>query len=83
MNTNLRLKEIYYTWYLISKENLLKGHPLLTYNQDIDQRGVRLLYFNNASGDLNTDEMIAPRTEINLYIKSVNNQDNKNYFLGF
>ena len=27
------------------------------------------------------DEMIAPRTEINLYIKNVNNQDNKNYFL--
>ena len=25
--------------------------------------------------------MIAPRTEINLYIKNVNNQDNKNYFL--
>ena len=27
------------------------------------------------------DEMIAPRTEINLYIKNANNQDNKNYFL--
>ena len=25
--------------------------------------------------------MIAPRTEINLYIKNANNQDNKNYFL--
>ena len=80
MNTNLRLKEIYHTWYLKSKENLLKGHPLLRYNQDIDQRGVRLFSFNNAS-DLNTDEMTAPTTEINLYIKNVHNQDNKNYFL--
>ena len=80
LNTNLRLKEIYHTWYLKSKENLLKGHPLLRYNQDIDQRGVRLFSFNNAS-DLNTDEMTAPTTEINLYIKNVHNQDNKNYFL--
>ena len=80
LNTNLRLKEIYHTWYLKSKENLLKGHPLLRYNQDIDQRGVRLFSFNNAS-DLNTDVMTAPTTEINLYIKNVHNQDNKNYFL--
>ena len=50
------------------------------YNQDIDQRGVRLFYFNNVSGDLNMDEMIALRTEIDLCIKNVNNQDNKNYF---
>ena len=51
------------------------------YNQNIDQRGVRPFYFNNISGNLNTDEMIAPRTEIDLYIKNVNNQDNKVYFL--
>ena len=81
MNTNLCLKEIYHNWYLISKENLLKEHPLLRYDQGIDQRGVRLFYLNNVSGDLDMDEMIAPRTEINLYIKNVNNQDNKNYFL--
>ena len=79
MNTNLSLKEIYHTWYLISKEKLLKEHSLLRYNQDNDQRGVRY-YFNNVTGDLDMDEMIAPRTEINLYIKNVNNQD-KNYFL--
>ena len=79
LNTNLSLKEIYHTWYLISKEKLLKEHSLLRYNQDNDQRGVRY-YFNNVTGDLDMDEMIAPRTEINLYIKNVNNQD-KNYFL--
>ena len=50
------------------------------YNQDVDQRGVRLFYFNNVSGDLNMDEMIAPRMEIDLCIKNVNNQHNKNYF---
>ena len=80
LNTNPCLKEIYHTWYLISRENLTEEHPLLMYNQDIDQRGVRLFYFNNVSGDLNMDEMIAPRTEIDLCIKNVNNQDNKNYF---
>ena len=44
LNTNPRLKEMYYTWYLISRENLTAEHPLLTYNQDIDQRGVRLFF---------------------------------------
>ena len=81
LNTIPRLKDIYHTWYLISRENLTEEHPLLTYNQDIDQRRKRLFYFNNVSGDLNTDEMIAPRTEIGQYIKNVNNQDNKNYSL--
>ena len=57
------------------------GHPIVKYNQDVGQRGARFLWFNNVSGDLNTDEMIAPRTEINLCIKNVNNQDSKNYFL--
>ena len=46
----------------ISKENLLMGHPMVKYNQDVDQRGMRLFYFNNVSGALNMDEMIAPRT---------------------
>ena len=40
-----------------------------------------LFYFNNVSRDLNTDEMIAPRTEIKLYIKNINDQDNKSYLL--
>ena len=39
------------------------------YNQNVDQRGVRLFYFNNVCGDLITDEMIAPRTEIKLYMQ--------------
>ena len=60
LNTNPHLKEIYHTWYLISRKNLTEEQPLLTYNQDIDQGGVRLFYFKNVSGDLNTDEMTAP-----------------------
>ena len=42
---------------------------------------MRLFYFSNVSDNLNTDEMIPPRTEIDLYIKNINNQDDKNYFL--
>ena len=63
-NPNLPLEEIYHT-----KENLLKGHLIVMYNQNVDQRGVRLFYFNNVCGDLITDEMIAPRTEIKLYMQ--------------
>ena len=40
-----------------------------------------LFYFNNVSGNLNTNEINALIMEIDLYIKNVNNQDNKNYFL--
>ena len=40
-----------------------------------------LFYFNNVSGNLNTNEMNASIMEIDLYIKNVNNQDIKNYFL--
>ena len=42
---------------------------------------MRLFYFSNVSDNLNTDEMIPPRTEVDLYIKNINNQDDKNYFL--
>ena len=38
LNTNPSLKEIYHTWYSISREKLTEERPLLTYNQDIDQR---------------------------------------------
>ena len=55
--------------------------PSLNLQSRIDQRGTKLFYFNNVSGDLNTDEMIALRTEIDLYLRNVNNRDNKNYFL--
>ena len=80
MNTNKRLNEIYNTWYLILQTHLLDGHQTSKNVETIDQRGVRLFYCKSVLGLLDLEEIIAPREEIKLFIKNVNNPENKNYF---
>ena len=80
MNTNKRLNEIYNTWYLILQTHLLDGHQTSKNVETIDQRGVKLFYCKSGLGLLDLEEIIAPREEIKIFIKNVNNPENKNYF---
>ena len=79
--TNNWLNDLYNTWYLISKSNFQKGHPVpKNIKLTIDPVGIRLFYANFDQGYKDIDQIIAPREEINLYIKNSNNPYNRNYF---
>ena len=79
--TNSWLNDLYNTWYLISKSNFQKGHPVpKNIKLTIDLVGIRLFYANFDQGYKDIDQIIAPREEKNLYIKNFNNPYNRNYF---
>ena len=79
--TNSRLNDLYNTWYLISKSNLQKGHPVpKNIKSTIDPVGIRLFHANLDKRYQGIDQIIAPREEINFYIKNSNNPYNRNYF---
>ena len=85
LKTNKRLNEIYSTWYHIPKNNLLNGHLILKNFQStehIDQRGVRLFYCRFGQGYQDLDEILAPREEIELFSRNINNPDNRIFFFG-
>ena len=65
---------------MISQTHLLGGHQISNNVGNIDQRGVSLFYCKSGPGLLDLEEIIAPRDEIKLVIKTVNNPENKNYF---
>ena len=79
--TNSWLNDLYNTGYLISKSNFQKGHSVTkNIKSTIDPVGIRLFYTNLDQGYQHIDQIIAPREEINLYIKNSNNPYNRNYF---
>ena len=79
--TNTQLNDLYNMWYLISKLNFQKGHPVAkNIKSTIGPVGIRLFYPNLDQGYQDIEQLIAPREEINLYIKNSNNQYNKNCF---
>ena len=79
--TNSRLNDLYNTWYLISKSNFGKGHPVAkNIKSTIDPVGTKLFYANLEQGYQDFDQIIAPREEINLYIKNSNSPYNRNCF---
>ena len=79
--TNSRLNDLYNTWYLISKSNFQKGHPVAKIiKSTIDPVGIRLFYANLDQRYQDTKQIIAHREEINLYIKISNNSYNRNCF---
>ena len=79
--TDSRLNDLYNTWYLISKSNFQKGHPVTeNIKSTIDPVGRRLFYTNLDQGYEDIDQIIASREEINLYIKNSNNPYNRNCF---
>ena len=62
--TNNRLNELYNTWYLISKSNFQKGHPVpKNIKSTIDPVGIRLFHANLDQGYQDIDQIIAPREE--------------------
>ena len=72
---------MYNTWYLISKSNFQKGHPVpKNIKSTIDPVGIRLSHANLDQGYKDIDQVIALREEINFYIKNSNNPYNRNYF---
>ena len=49
--TNSRVNNVYNTWYLISKSNFQKGHPVRkNIKSTIDLVGIKLLYVNLDQG---------------------------------
>ena len=61
---------MYNKWYLITKSNFQKGHSVpKSIKSTTDPVGIRLLYVNLDQGYQDIDQIIAPREEINLYIK--------------
>ena len=79
--TNSRLNDLYNTWYLISKSDFQKGHPVAkNIKSTIDPVGIRLFYANLDQGYQDIEQIIAHREEINLYIKISNNSYNRNCF---
>ena len=79
--TNSRLNDLYNTWYLISKSNFQKGHLVpKNIKSTIDSVGIRLFHANLNQGYQDIDQIVAPREEINFYIKNSNNPYNRNYF---
>ena len=72
---------MYNKWYLITKSNFQKGHSVpKNIKSTTDPVGIRLFYVNLDQGYQDIDQIIAPREEINLYIKNSNNPYNRNYF---
>ena len=80
VNTNKKLSKIYSTWHLISRTHLLDRHQISNNVENIDQRCVRLFYCKSGLGLLDLEEIIALREEIKLFIKNVNNPENKKIF---
>ena len=80
--TNNRLNELYNTWYLISKSNFQKGHPVpKNIKSTIDPVGIRLFHANLDQGYQDIDQIIAPREEkIPILHKNSSNPYNRNYF---
>ena len=75
VNTNKKLSKIYSTLYLISQTHLLDRHQISNNVENIDQRCVRLFYCKSG-----LEEIIARREKIKLFIKNVNNPENKKIF---
>ena len=65
---------------MISRTHLLDGHQISNNVENIDQGGVMLFYCKSGLGLLDLEEIIAPREEIKLFMKKVNNPESKNYF---
>ena len=77
------MNEIFSTWCHIPKNTLLNGHITLKNFQSlqrIDQRGVRLLYCRFGQGYQNLGEIHAPREEIKICSRNINNPVNKIFF---
>ena len=65
---------------MILQTHILEGNQISINVENIDQRGSRLFYCKSGEGLLDLEEVIAPKKEIKLFIKNVNNPENKNYF---
>ena len=83
LKTNKRLNEICNTWYHIPQNTLLNGHLMLKNFQStkhINQRDVRLFCCRFGQENQNLDEILAPREEIEVFSRNINNPDNRFFF---
>ena len=77
------MNKIYSIWYHIPKNTLLNGDLILKNFQStehIDQRDIRLFYCRFGQGYQNLDEILAPREEIEIFSRNINNPVDRNCF---
>ena len=69
--------------YHIPKNTLLNRHLIhknFRSTEHIDQRGIRLFYCRFGQGYQNLHKILAPKEEIEIFSRNINNPDNRNFF---